>query len=212
LARIFQIPAKTMLFKPVASLRPPERRRHARVNLALSGRYMLENRQEYLCRTIDLSCGGLALAAPIHGEIGEKVIAYFETLGRVEGKIVRRFDLGFAMTAIIAPARREKLADRLTWLINRETLGLPEDRRHERIVPKEIRTTIRFDENSVESATIIDISASGVAINCARTALPGSAIQIGRRRARVVRILDHGMALEFALPLSFDQFDENVIL
>jgi hypothetical protein len=201
-----------MLFQPVANRRSLERRRHARVKLVLSGRYMLENRQEYLCRTIDVSCGGLALAAPIHGEIGEKVVAYFETLGRVEGNVARRFDHGFAMTAIMAPARREKLADRLTWLINRETLGLPEDRRHERIVPKDVRTTIRFAEDIVEPATIVDISASGAAVNCARTALPGSAIQIGRRRARVVRLLEHGMSLEFALPLSLDQFDENVIL
>jgi hypothetical protein len=37
-------------------------------------------------------------------------------------------------------------------------------------------------------------------------------LHIGHRPARVVRCLDHGMALEFALPLSYDVFDANVVL
>ena len=115
------------------------------------------------------------------------------------------------MTAIMPPAKREKLVNQLTWLVNRKTLGLPEDRRHERIVPRELNTNIRLADKTIVPAKIVDISVSGAAVTCAKQSPMGAMVQIGRRRARVVRTFDQGMALEFALPLSFDQFDENVI-
>lgn len=191
---------------------PHERRRHARVKLSLLGRYMLEDRREFPCQTIDVSAGGLSLTAPVVGAIGERVVAYFDAVGRIEGIIVRQVEHGFAMTAIMPQPKREKLVNQLTWLINRKTLGLPEDRRHVRIVPKQVNTTISLPDGAAFAAKIVNISASGVAVNCTKAAPLGSMVQVGRRRARVVRVGDHGMALEFALPLSFDQFDENVVL
>ena len=102
----------------------------------------------------------------------------------------------------------------MTWLANRKALGLPEDRRHERIVPKDVNTNLRFARRKRDRpARIVDISISGAAVACDQAARRSAAmIHIGRRRARVVRVFDHGMALEFALPLSFDEFDENVVL
>ncbi len=176
------------------------------------GRYMLANRREFPCQTIDVSASGLALTAPVRGEIGERVVAYFDALGRIEGVIVRHLEQGFAMTAILTQAKQEKLVNQLTWLVNRKALGLPEDRRHERIVPKELNTTIRLPDAGATPAKIVDISVSGAAVSCAKSAPLGTLIHIGRRRARIVRLFDYGMAVEFALPLSFDQFDENVIL
>ncbi|WP_298422476.1 PilZ domain-containing protein [Rhodoblastus sp.] len=194
------------------SAAPHERRRHLRVRLSILGRYMLSSRREFPCQTVDISGGGLTVTAPVKGEVGEKVVAYFDALGRIEGNIVRHLDHGFAMTISLPQVKREKLVNQLTWLINRETLGLPEDRRHERIVPREASTTIKLPDGASAPAKIIDISMSGAAVNCTKDAPLGGMVHIGRRRARVVRVFDHGMALEFALPLSYDQFDENIIL
>jgi hypothetical protein len=201
-----------MQFQAKVSSKPLERRRHARVRIALLGRYMLEDRREFPCQTIDVSVGGLSLTAPVRGALGERIVCYFDALGRIEGTIIRHLEFGFAMTANMPPAKREKLVNQLTWLVNRKTLGLPEDRRHERIVPNEVNTTIRLPDGAQFSAKIVDISVSGAAVTCTSQAPMGSMVHIGRRPARVVRMFDHGMALEFALPLSFDVFDENVIL
>ncbi|WP_294541634.1 PilZ domain-containing protein [uncultured Rhodoblastus sp.] len=191
---------------------PLERRRYARVKLALLGRYMLEDRREFPCQTIDISVGGLALTAPVRGVVGERIIAYFDALGRIEGHVVRHFEHGFAMTAAMHAAKREKMVNQLTWLANRNALDLPEDRRHERIVPNQVETTIRLPDGGAFTARIVDISVSGAAIACENKAPVGALLHIGRRPARVVRCLDHGMALEFALPLSYDVFDANVVL
>lgn len=201
-----------MNLRPKISASPMERRRHARVKLALLGRYMLEDRREYPCQTIDISVGGLSLTAPVRGALGERVVAYFDGLGRVEGAILRHIDFGFVMTANMPASKREKLVNQLTWLANRKTLGLPEDRRHERIVPNVVNTTLRFADGSTAPARIVDISVSGAAVSCTSLAPMGAMLHIGRRPARVVRVFEHGLALEFALPLSFDVFDENVIL
>src|ERR1700691_5328440 len=121
-----------------ASLRAlsEDRRRHQRVKVNLLGRYMLPDRREFPCQVINMSPGGMALIAPVGGAAGERVIAYVDHLGRLEGQIARLFQNGFAMTISATARKRDKLAAQLTWLANRHILGLPEDRRHGRIVPR----------------------------------------------------------------------------
>src|SRR5262245_57850504 len=113
-----------------------DRRRHRRVPVALVGRYMLASRHEYPCQSLDMSPGGLSLIVPVKGLVGERIVVYLEHIGRVEGHVVRHTDLGLAMSIAATLRKRDKLASQLTWLANRHALGLPEDRRHERIVPR----------------------------------------------------------------------------
>ena len=113
-----------------------ERRRHQRVRVNLLGRYMLVDRREFPCQVINMSPGGIAMIAPVSGQPGERVIAYIDHLGRLEGIIARQFLNGFAMTIAATPRKRDKLAAQLTWLANRSILNLPEDRRHDRITPR----------------------------------------------------------------------------
>ena len=119
-----------------------ERRRFQRVRVNLLGRYMLADRREFPCQVVDMSPGGMALIAPVNGKAGERVIAYIDHVGRLEGTIVRQFQNGFAMTIAATPRKRDKLASQLTWLANRHVLGLPEDRRHGRVVPRDPVTNL----------------------------------------------------------------------
>jgi hypothetical protein len=90
---------------------------------------MLADRREYPCQITDMSPGGMALIAPVSANPGERVIAYVDHLGRLEGTIARNFNNGFAMTIGATSRKRDKLAAQLTWLANRHILNLPEDRR-----------------------------------------------------------------------------------
>src|ERR1700721_1036853 len=112
-----------------------ERRRFQRVKVHLLGRYMLPDRREFPCQIINMSPGGLALLAPGIGNVGDRVIAYLDHIGRVEGKITRIIDNGFAMTVGATARKRDKLAAQLTCLANRDILNLPEDRPHDRSAP-----------------------------------------------------------------------------
>ena len=197
---------------PPPHLRSAERRRHHRVAVALLGRYMLPNRQEYPCQTVDMSPGGALLTAPVKAAIGDRVIVYLEHIGRIEGEIARHVPDGFAMTIAATVRKRDKLADQLTWLANREVLGLPEDRGHERIVPRQLTAIMRLPSGRELAVRLIDVSRSGAAVSMEKPLDIGTSVTLGRTAGRVVRHLQGGVAVEFALPISPDRFDENMKL
>jgi hypothetical protein len=189
-----------------------ERRRHQRVRVVLLGRYMLENRQEFACQTVDMSPGGLALLAPVQGALGERVVIYLEHLGRVEGKIVRDFERGFAVALLATKRKQDKLASQLTWFANRQDLGLPEDRRHERIQPRLTGAIMRLADGQEVGVRIIDVSLSGAAISTNLKPELGARVTIGATTGKVVRHFEGGVAIEFLRILADQSFDENVQL
>lgn len=191
---------------------PQERRKHHRVRVNLLGRYMLETRQEFPCEVIDMSPGGALLKAPAVGRIGERVIVYLEQLGRIEGKIARQTPNGFAMTIATTMRKRDKLASQLTWLANRALLGLPEDRRHFRIVPNNPLALVTLPDGTAINVRLIDISLSGAAFVSSAKLDEGLRITIGSTPARIVRVTENGIAAEFVTPFAPDSFDETVVL
>jgi PilZ domain len=192
--------------------RPIERRRHSRVPVVVLGRYMLASRQEFPCQTRDISIGGVAVIAPVKGEIGTKVIVYLEHLGRLEGTVVRHIQDGFAMNVMATPRKRDKLASQLTWLANRHVLGLPEDRRHDRVVPRNPRTMIKMKDGTEHTVRLLDVSLSGCAFTADVELMIGDAMQMGRSYAHVVRKFADGYAVEFRDPLRPDALHDNMVL
>ena len=187
-----------------------DRRRFQRVNVHVLGRFMLANRTEYPCQVTDMSPGGAALMTPIQGHMGERVVAYIDHIGRIEGEITRLFDGGFAMTVNATPRKRDKLAAQLTWLANRHVLNLPEDRRHERITPKQPFSNVVLPDGREVRAKIIDVSLSGAALALEQKPPVGTALTVGRMRARVVRHVEDGVAVEFAMVQSEDMIQNNL--
>jgi hypothetical protein len=187
-----------------------ERRRHQRVKLHLTGRFMREDRQEFPCQTINMSPGGVSLTAAAAPRVGEHVVAYIDHVGRVEGRCTRTFENGFSMTISATLRRRDKLADQLTWFANRGTLGLPEDRRHRRTELRNPRSTLTLPDGNKIECRVLDVSLSGAAI-ATKTKLPlGSPVMLGRTNARVVRHLDNGFALEFSRLQNPDTIERDV--
>src|ERR1700754_3461158 len=167
-----------------------ERRRFQRVRINLLGRYMLEDRREFACQVVNMSPGGMALIAPEIGREDERVVAYIDHVGRLEGKIARVFQNGFAMTIGATSRKRDKLAAQLTWLANRHILNLPEDRRHDRIIPRNPIALMTLEDGSKMTCRIIDLSASGAAIAAEHKPPLKSVVMLGKVQARVVRHLE----------------------
>ena len=198
--------------EPITAYLPhaQERRRHQRVRVNLLGRYMLADRREFPCQVINMSPGGIALIAPVSGQPGERVIAYIDHLGRLEGMIARQFLNGFAMTISATPRKRDKLAAQLTWLANRNILGLPEDRRHGRIMPRNRITRLILPNGINVSVRIIDVSQSGAGVASDQRPPLGALITLGKVPGRVVRHLEDGFAVEFTR-LQHPDFLEDAI-
>jgi len=182
----------------IRGLSKMDRRRHQRVKVDLLGRFMLANRHEYPCQLINMSPGGAALIAPVQGEVGERVIAYIDHLGRIEGEISRIFEGGLAITVNATPRKRDKLASQLTWLANRHELNLPEDRRHDRDMPKNPFSHITLSDGREYRCKVIDISLSGAALALSVKPAIGSPVSLGIMKGRVVRHFEDGIAVEFS--------------
>jgi PilZ domain len=196
----------------LAAARPSnsERRRTNRVPVEVFGRYMLQNRQDFPCKTIDISPGGVLICGPVYGAVGERVIAYLDHLGRLEGVITRLVPDGFAMSVSATARKKDKVAAQLTWLANRKALGLPEDRRHERVTPKNTRGTLRLPDGRELLARVIDVSMSGAAFSCDEKLPMGTAVVLGSIGGKIVRAFDGGIAMEFARPLKDDQLTSDI--
>ncbi len=175
-----------------------EKRRFQRVKVSILGRYMLPTRREYPCQVTNMSPGGARIIAPAAGNPADRVVAYLDHLGRIEGRIARAFDGGFAMTIEATPHKREKLAAQLTWLANRQELGLPEDRRHDRLKLRNPITEIVLPDERAYRCKIIDMSLSGAAVTSDVCPAIGTPVTLGRTRGQVIRHFQGGFAVEFS--------------
>ena len=187
-----------------------ERRRYQRVRVNLLGRYMLADRREFPCQVQDMSPGGMAVIGPVSGKAGERVVAYIDHVGRLEGTVIRVLPNGFAMSIAATPRKRDKLAAQLTWLANRELLGSIDDRRHGRVVPRDPTTNVVLPDGSTITCRLIDVSLSGAGVVSEQRPEVGVLITLGKTPSRVVRHLENGFAVEFTRMQHPDFLEENV--
>jgi PilZ domain len=176
-----------------------ERRRHERFELALLGRFMRANKQEYPCKVRDISVGGAALNSPVDTEVGERIVAYIDFLGGIEGTVARVFDGGFAIKFTATLHKREKLAAQLTWYMNRDVLDAEEARRpgHERLQLANKATALRLLDGRLIPVSIIDVSISGASVATDVRPQIGMEVKFGSLRARVMRHHGQGLGLMF---------------
>lgn len=177
----------------------PEKRQVPRVHISIGGRFMLEDRSEHGGTVCEASIQALAVESDAKCRLGERIVGYFYTIGRIEGKVVRLTERGFVMEIVTTPLKRDRLANQLTWLANRDILNLPEDRRHDRVVPRDPRVEVKnlSEGGLVITGHIIDVSRSGAAVAVKGNFKIGDEIVLGTTPAFVVRAFDGGIATEF---------------
>ncbi|KKX33743.1 PilZ domain-containing protein [Rhizobium sp. LC145] len=175
----------------------PNQRAFQRVVVNIAGRLMLSNHEEFPCSVIDMSPGDVAFACEARPAVNERVIAYLDHIGRLEGSVLSLSGNGFVMSITATERKREKLAAQLTWIANKHELGLPEDRRHDRLTPRNSRAELLLDDGRRYSCRIMDLSLSGAAIDIDIRPAIGTPVQLGNMRGRVVRHFLEGVAVEF---------------
>ncbi|MEM1365726.1 MAG: PilZ domain-containing protein, partial [Pseudomonadota bacterium] len=159
---------------------------------------MLENRSEFACEVFAMSPGDLVVRAPVAGKLGEKVILYLDHIGRIQGNVKDVADDGFVVGFDATNRKRDVLAAKLTWMANRHEMSLPEDRRHDRIIPLDPIVDIILQDGRAYKSRLTDLSLSGAAVEIDVRPAIGTRITLGKMSSRVVRHFDDGIALEFA--------------
>jgi hypothetical protein len=179
---------------------PQERRRFRRLRLVLGGRLMDENGRESDCRTEDVSPGDARIACAAHVQAGARVVLYLHEVGRVAGRVARvSGEQEFALIFDASTHKKEKLAERLTWLLSRDALGLTEDEPPQPIGGRgEIEIEVHGGRTIVGEA--VDFSLAGVTVRTPQ-APPriGAWVRIGGVDGRVARYIEGGFAVDFGL-------------
>lgn len=184
-----------------------------RVQITFQGRYMLlKSNEEYPCRTFEISTSEVSLFAPVVAMPGEKVVLYLNELGRFTGSVLNQTETGFEMSLQLTPKKRDRLADQLTWYANRSTMDIEDRRRHDRIVPLMDLTVLRLTRGDEHIVRIRSLSLSGVAIETDHIIPMGAEVMVGNTPAKVVRILDDGVACEFVRHFRPGEIDETTRL
>ena len=167
------------------------------VQVQFGSRLMLASGSEHEGEVIEMSPGSARLSCDARPLIGERVIAYVDHIGRIEGIAWKIDDGGFGMTVEASQRKRDKIAAQLTWFANRDELSLPEDRRHERLKPKKADNTLTLADGRSYPCRIIDLSVSGAAVQIDVKPTRGTNVILGTMKGRVARHFDGGCAIEF---------------
>jgi hypothetical protein len=192
-----------------------EQRQGPRVKVSIGGRFMRPDRSEYGACIINASLKTIEIETDAVVSNNERIVGYFYTIGRLEGKVIRVKPKSFILELVTTLVKRDRLASQLIWLANREILNLPEDRRHDRIVPSDPRISVRnLATPHLEpiSGHLIDVSRSGAALSIRGAFEKGDEIVIGTTPARVVRAFDGGLAVEFHGSIPEAMFDVSLRL
>lgn len=176
-----------------------------RVFVSVPGWYSLIDRrnargarvEQLACQAVYLSPHEIALAAPVNGKVGERVIAHIDHLGKLEGPITRLITGGFMMSIAASSARSAELAAKIAWLEGYKNHDKPNRRAHERAAPENLYSKLIFADGRVEDCRIIDLSVSGAAIAAATTPNIGTVLNVGSVIGRVVRHFAGGFAVQF---------------
>jgi hypothetical protein len=184
-----------------------ERRRHRRVQWQVRVRGLTGDGEEFVATTVDVCAGGIRinLARPLSE--GENLVLYIDDIGRVEGVVSRVLEeIGYAIEFRVPPRKRDKIADQLTWLINKDRLGLTDEREAERR-PGGGQVIATYGKGISIACAVGDVSIFGVAL---KTAGPrpmiGDKVTVGERSGTCVRYIEGGFAVDFrTLHASEDQ-------
>lgn len=168
-----------------------------RVTISVQGRFMRADHSEHDCIVDAMSPFDAVILSSSRPETGERIVAYVDYIGRIEGKVTEAGLRAFTISLNATDRKRDKLSAQLTWLANKHELGLPEDRRHERVSPNNPVSEIRLDDGRRYPCRIIDLSVSGAAVEIDVRPAFGTMVLLGNMRGRVVRHFQEGIAMEF---------------
>jgi hypothetical protein len=168
------------------------------------GRFMLPDMSEHACQVVDVTPEGATFMTADVPPMGQAVVAYLEEIGRVEAISATHVSGGFRVDFTLQGSRLERLQQRIKFLQERGP-DAQDSRRHARYEPSEKASQIALPDGRVYNCEVMDISVSGAAIKTEVVPSVGTYLMLGKMRGRVVRYLEHGVAIEFVKQLDRGQ-------
>lgn len=173
-----------------------DKRRHRRIALPLSVKMLLADGRESEAIIRDISAGGAAVLSEERPTENSNIVLYIEDVGRLEGSVVRHHTHGFAVLFAASKQKRDKVADRLTWIANKARLGLSEDGLSVAGVAANAAVLL-LDDGSALDCRVVGLSLNGASIHISPKPTIGRTVTLGRMQGTVTHHLPDGVGVEF---------------
>lgn len=174
-------------------MKKSEQRRYRRIPLDLPARVIVNGIDEFDGRLVNISPGDLSVKVDAPTVKGDAAVIYVTGLDVIEGRVVRTFPDGFALSYILSRRRRALLTEQLMLRANPEfSAGLADRRAAPRHPTAEQRMVCRLPDGGSLFVRVLDQSVDGVSVESPRKPAVGAAIHVGRQRAIVIRHTPRG--------------------
>ena len=107
---------------------------YSRVTVSAEGRFMRPDQSEHDCIVDTMSPLDAVITCATLPKVGERIIAYLDYVGRIEGEVIEIGIRSFTISINASDRKRDRLSAQLAWLANKNELGVPDDRHHQRVV------------------------------------------------------------------------------
>jgi hypothetical protein len=174
-----------------------ERRKAKRHALSVDVKFLIGGKTEAVGKLLDISENGLALVADVAADEGEEIVAYPAGLGRVYGRVARRFGGGIGVSFELSDHQKKVIRERIDAVLSGATYLKLVDRRGALRIRYNLETTARIHGNGPMPCVIIDMSRSGCRLKCDERPKIGTAIVIGALYGVVARYLEDGIGVKF---------------
>ncbi len=175
------------------TLNKSDNRRFQRIPLELPARIIVNGIDEFDGQLVNISPGDLAVKVDAKVVKGDAAVVYVSGLDVIEGRIVRTFPDGFALSFLLSRKRRSLLTEQLMLRANGSlAAGLGDRRTAPRHPGAEQRMVCRLPDGGSLYVRVLDTSVDGVAVEAPRKPAVGSAIHFGRQKAIVIRHTPRG--------------------
>jgi PilZ domain-containing protein len=164
----------------------------------------------YACRTQSISAAAAAITGPVQAKKGTIVTARFDHIGVVHGHVERLTPDGFVFMIAASDKERVKLAAKISWLKNNRLQREDDKREHKRFQPRDPRSVLIAEDGSKTKCFIIDLSLSGAAVSAQDRPKVGTNLTVGAVKAKVIRHLDVGFAVQFDATQPADSLERMV--
>ena len=175
------------------------------VKLAVDGHYTLANWYDpegklrtFSCRTTRVSPFRMMVDVPVVGKVGDTLTSYFRDFGKLDGRISDTKPGCFLLELDVTYAVRQKLADKLTWLEEKQKdPAIIDLRKMPRAIPAHSHSTLTLADGSIHQCFVIDMSITGAAVSAELQPAIGTPLAVGACVGRVVRVFPTGFAVKF---------------
>ena len=178
--------------------------------MTFEGSFALSQLGLFPCRSIDISPGGINVQAAKAVVPGTRIALHFEVFGRLVGVTRRTTRNGFGVALLASTDEREKLIARLTWLFNRDPLGLKDMRHYPRHAPTRRSADLQLQDGSVHLVRIDDISKGGALVTTTLAIPESSIVTFEGRASQIVRSSKTAVGISFLKPMESGELDERL--